>query len=145
VFSVCPCRGYITRDRLFYPNILFSTLLSNTLGLCSSLNVRDHDSHPYRTTDKTVVFHILIFMIFGSRRKQENVFLYDKCTHTEAIIYNIKLHYPNIYRLESHRSSSMSPERDRFQLRTNLCGGGVEYLHRDPASRRRRRKGKSQI
>jgi hypothetical protein len=23
------------------------------------------------------------------------------------------------------------------------CGGGVEYLHRDPASRRRRRKGKS--
>jgi hypothetical protein len=25
------------------------------------------------------------------------------------------------------------------------CGGGVEYLHRDPASRKRRRKGKSQI
>jgi hypothetical protein len=25
------------------------------------------------------------------------------------------------------------------------CGGGIEYLHRDPASRRRRRKGKSQI
>jgi hypothetical protein len=28
---------------------------------------------------------------------------------------------------------------------TNPCGGGVEYLHRDLASRRRRRKGKSQI
>jgi hypothetical protein len=27
----------------------------------------------------------------------------------------------------------------------NPCGGGVEYLHRDPASRRRRRKGMSQI
>jgi hypothetical protein len=25
------------------------------------------------------------------------------------------------------------------------CGGGVEYLHRDPANSRRRRKGKSQI
>jgi hypothetical protein len=25
------------------------------------------------------------------------------------------------------------------------CGGGVEYLHRDPASRKRRRNGKSQI
>jgi hypothetical protein len=25
------------------------------------------------------------------------------------------------------------------------CGGGIEYLHRDTASRRRRRKGKSQI
>jgi hypothetical protein len=23
----------------------------------------------------------------------------------------------------------------------NLCGGGVEYLHRDPASRKRRRNG----
>jgi hypothetical protein len=28
---------------------------------------------------------------------------------------------------------------------TNPCGGGVEYLDHDPASRRRRRKGKSQI
>jgi hypothetical protein len=28
---------------------------------------------------------------------------------------------------------------------TTPCGGGFEYLHRDPASRRRRRKGKSQI
>jgi hypothetical protein len=25
------------------------------------------------------------------------------------------------------------------------CGGGFEYLHRDPASRRRRRNGKSEI
>jgi hypothetical protein len=25
------------------------------------------------------------------------------------------------------------------------CGGGFEYLHHDPASRRRRRQGKSQI
>jgi hypothetical protein len=31
------------------------------------------------------------------------------------------------------------------QTSSTLCGGGVEYLHRDPASRRRRRKGKSQI
>jgi hypothetical protein len=29
--------------------------------------------------------------------------------------------------------------------RVDPCGGGVEYLHRDSASRRRRRKGKSQI
>jgi polysaccharide pyruvyl transferase WcaK-like protein len=28
-------------------NILFSTLFSNTLNLCSSLSVRDHVSHPY--------------------------------------------------------------------------------------------------
>jgi hypothetical protein len=30
-------------------------------------------------------------------------------------------------------------------LRVSPCGGGVEYLHRGPASRRRRRKGKSQM
>jgi hypothetical protein len=34
----------------------------------------------------------------------------------------------------------------RLELsQTHPFGGGVEYLHRDPASRRRRRKGKSQI
>jgi hypothetical protein len=32
-----------------------------------------------------------------------------------------------------------------LKLVVNPCGGGVEYLHRDPASRRRQRKGKSQI
>jgi hypothetical protein len=31
------------------------------------------------------------------------------------------------------------------QLRTNRCGGGVEYLYRDRESRRRRRKGKYRI
>jgi hypothetical protein len=36
-----------------------------------------------------------------------------------------------------------SPCRD--VIRTVVCWGGVEYLHRDSASRRRRRKGKSQI
>jgi hypothetical protein len=33
----------------------------------------------------------------------------------------------------------------RLPTLSHPCGGGVEYLHRDPASRRRRRKGKSQI
>jgi hypothetical protein len=32
-----------------------------------------------------------------------------------------------------------------YPSKYNPCGGGVEYLHRDPASRRRRRKGKSRI
>jgi hypothetical protein len=29
------------------PNILLSTLFSNTLNLCSSLSMRDQVSHPY--------------------------------------------------------------------------------------------------
>jgi hypothetical protein len=31
------------------PNILLITLFSNTLSLCSSLNVRDQVSHPHKT------------------------------------------------------------------------------------------------
>jgi hypothetical protein len=37
---------------LLGPNILNSTLSSNILSLCSSLNVRDQVSYPYRTTGK---------------------------------------------------------------------------------------------
>ena len=33
-------------------NILLSTLLSNTLSLCSFLNWNDQVSHPYKTTEK---------------------------------------------------------------------------------------------
>jgi hypothetical protein len=35
--------------------------------------------------------------------------------------------------------------KDIAILRRHPCGGGVKYLHRDPASRKRRRNGKSQI
>jgi hypothetical protein len=38
------------------PNILPSALFSNTLSLCSTLNVRSHVSHPYRTTGKIIIF-----------------------------------------------------------------------------------------
>jgi hypothetical protein len=37
---------------LFGPNSLLSTLFPHTLSLCSSLNVRDHVSCPYRTKGK---------------------------------------------------------------------------------------------
>jgi hypothetical protein len=36
-------------------NILLSALFSNTLSLCSSLDVRDQASHPYKTTGKIIV------------------------------------------------------------------------------------------
>jgi hypothetical protein len=38
----------------FSPNILLSTLFSNTPSLCPSLNVRDQVSQPYRTTGKII-------------------------------------------------------------------------------------------
>jgi hypothetical protein len=44
---------------LFGPNIQLSSLFPNTLSLYSSLTVRDHVSHPYRTTGKIIVLYIL--------------------------------------------------------------------------------------
>jgi hypothetical protein len=46
------------------PNILLRTLFSNTLSLCSSLNVKDHISHPYKTGGRiTVLMQHLISRI----------------------------------------------------------------------------------
>jgi hypothetical protein len=54
---------------LFGRNILLSTLFSNTLSLCSSLNVRDHVSHPYRSRGKIIVFYVLTFTFIDSRQE----------------------------------------------------------------------------
>jgi hypothetical protein len=44
----------------FGPNILLNTLFWHTVRRCSSLNIRDHISHPSRTTGKIIVMYILI-------------------------------------------------------------------------------------
>jgi hypothetical protein len=56
---------------LFSPNIL-STLFSNILNLCSSLNVRDQVSHPYRTTGNIILLYslILCFFLYQTRRQK---------------------------------------------------------------------------
>jgi hypothetical protein len=59
--------------RHFIPNILLSTLFSNTLSLCSSLNVWDLVSHPYRTTGKIIVLYILIFQVFRQQERRQKV------------------------------------------------------------------------
>jgi hypothetical protein len=50
---------------LLGPNILLSTVFSNTLSLHPSLNVSDQVSHPYKQADKIIVLYILIW---GPRR-----------------------------------------------------------------------------
>jgi hypothetical protein len=45
---------------LLGPNILLSTLFSNTLTLCSCLYVRDQVSHPYKIVGKIIELDILI-------------------------------------------------------------------------------------
>jgi hypothetical protein len=46
---------------LFGSDIVLSILFSNILNLCSSLNVGDQVSHPYKTKGKFIVLYILIF------------------------------------------------------------------------------------
>ena len=51
------------------PNILLSTLFSNTFSLRSSHNVGDQVSHPHKTTSKIIFHYILIFNFLIANRK----------------------------------------------------------------------------
>jgi hypothetical protein len=62
--SLCSFLQPPLTSSLFRPNILLNTLFSDTLSLCSSLNVRDQVSHPYRTTCKIIVLYIFRFLCF---------------------------------------------------------------------------------
>jgi hypothetical protein len=53
------------------PPVTSSLLEPNTLSLCSSLNVREQVSHPYRTASKVVILYILIFTFIDSRREDK--------------------------------------------------------------------------
>jgi hypothetical protein len=47
-------------------------LFSNMLKLCSSLNVRDQVSHPYKTTGKVIVLCTLILCFQIAARKAKD-------------------------------------------------------------------------
>ena len=66
--SLCSFLHSPVDSSLLGPNILLSTLFSNTLRLRSSLNVSDHVSHPYKTTGKITFLYISVYLnlcIFG--------------------------------------------------------------------------------
>jgi hypothetical protein len=58
---------------LLGPNILHSTLYSNTLSLCSSLNITDQVSWPYKTSGRIMVLYILTFKFLDSRREDKRL------------------------------------------------------------------------
>jgi hypothetical protein len=68
--SLCSFRQPPVTSSLFGTNTSLSTLFSNTLSLCSSLNIRDQVSHPYRTTGEHIHQREKIFgMIFVKKNK----------------------------------------------------------------------------
>jgi hypothetical protein len=73
--SLCSFLHPATTPSLFSPNILLSSLYSNTLSLCYSHNVRDQVSHPYKTRGKIIVLSIITFTFLDSRREDKRVCL----------------------------------------------------------------------
>ena len=66
--SLCNFLHSLVISSLFAPNVFLSTLSSNTLNLCFSLNVRDQVSQPYYTTGNIIVSYVLTFSFLKSRR-----------------------------------------------------------------------------
>jgi hypothetical protein len=58
---------------LWGPNILLSTLFSNTFGLSSSLNISDQVLHPYKTTGKIKDLYIFILVFLDSSLKYKKI------------------------------------------------------------------------
>jgi len=65
-YSLCTFFHSPVTSSLRGPNILFSTLFSNTLNLRSSLNVSDQVSQTHKTTGKIIVLFTLIFKFLYS-------------------------------------------------------------------------------
>ena len=60
-------------ESLLGPNIRLRILFSNTLSQHSSLNVKDHASHPYSTTGNIIVSYILIFKFLEGSREINSI------------------------------------------------------------------------
>jgi Ca2+/Na+ antiporter len=65
--SLCSFLHSLVTSSLLGSNILPSTLFSNTLSRRSSLKVRDQVSHSYKTKNKIIVLHILIFVFLDNK------------------------------------------------------------------------------
>ncbi|PNF42404.1 hypothetical protein B7P43_G01953, partial [Cryptotermes secundus] len=67
--STCPAH-LILLEFIRIILLILNTLFSNTFSLCSSLNVRDHVSHPYRTRGKIIILYIVILPVTVAERSK---------------------------------------------------------------------------
>jgi hypothetical protein len=79
------------RTSLFGPNILVSTLYSNTFGPCSSFNIRYQVSHPYKAAAKIVVLCILVFTFSDSRLERKKCFGLNGSKHYPNSVWTVPL------------------------------------------------------
>jgi hypothetical protein len=61
--SLCSFLQPHVRSFRLGPKILVSTVFSNTLNLCSCLNMSDKVSRPYKTTDSLCFTHCNVFVL----------------------------------------------------------------------------------
>jgi hypothetical protein len=71
-------------------NIILRSLVSNILNLLSSINIREHVSHPYRTKDKIIILKHL------DSGRRDNIF----CTEWKEALPEIEL-FQSSYLLQS--------------------------------------------
>jgi hypothetical protein len=67
-WDMTPCRPLKINRRF---GGTYRLMFSNTLSLCSSLNVRNQVSHPYSTTGKIIVLYIRVFLFMYIKRKDK--------------------------------------------------------------------------
>ena len=70
--SLCSFLHSPVTSSLLGPNILLSTLFSNTLNLRSFLNVSDQVSHAHKTSGKIIFLYILFFLFLGSKLEDKS-------------------------------------------------------------------------
>ena len=66
-YSLCSFPHSPVTSSLLGPNILLSTLFSDTPSLHFSLDVSDHISYPHKAAGNIRVLHILIFLFLDSK------------------------------------------------------------------------------
>ena len=72
-YSLCSLLHSPVTWSLVGPNIVLSIPFSNILSLCPSLNLKDHVSHPHKTTGKIIFLYILIFTFMDSAMEDKGL------------------------------------------------------------------------